>query len=104
VLPAPEIGVCGRKLEQLMLCMNLTTSFHRLVSSEPNLHIHLYSRTLFLSLKDPIPRPPILFGRVTIVQLTLHNFLLSSFPDHRKALNFLSIVVATVASIGNRDK
>jgi hypothetical protein len=84
--------------------MNLITSFHKLDSSEPNLHNHLYNRALFLSLKDTIPRPSILFGRVTVAQLTLNNFLLSSFPDHRKDLNFFSIVVATAAGMGNRDK
>jgi hypothetical protein len=44
--------------------MLIITSFHILDSFDPNLHNHLNNRALFLSLKDPTPRPPTLFGRV----------------------------------------
>jgi hypothetical protein len=73
-------------------------------SSEQNLHSHLKSRALFLFLRDPIPRPPALFGREIVDQLTLHNFLPSSFPDHKKDMNFFLIDVATIAGIGNRER
>jgi len=102
VVPAPGIWACRISLEQLGLCMLLITSFHILDSSDPNLHNHLNTIALFLSLKDPTLRPLTLFRRVTVAQLTLHTFLLFSFPDHIKNLNFFSIVVATVAGMGNR--
>jgi len=34
----------------------------------------------------------------------LHNFLPSSFPDHKKDMNFFLIDVATIAGIGNRER
>jgi hypothetical protein len=43
--------------------MLLITSFHILDSSNPNLHNHLKSRAVFLSLKEPIPRPPRMFWK-----------------------------------------
>jgi hypothetical protein len=73
-------------------------------SSEPNLHIHLNIRALFLSLRDSIPRPPVFFGREIVDQLTLHIFLPLSFPDHKKDLNFFLMDVAIATGIGNKER
>jgi hypothetical protein len=84
--------------------MLLITSFHMLDSSKPYLHSHLNNRALFLFRKDPIPSPPALFGNETVDQPTLHRDLPSSFPDHKKHLNFFSIYVATATGIGNKER
>jgi hypothetical protein len=64
----------------------------------------LKSKALFLFLRDQIPIPPALFGREIVDQLTLYNFLPSSFPDHKKDMNFFSIHVVTTAGIGNKER
>jgi hypothetical protein len=73
-------------------------------SFEPNLHSHLNIRALFLSLRDPIPRPPSFFAREIIDHLTLHMFLPPSFPDHKKDLNFFSMDDAIAVGIGNKER
>uniref|UniRef100_A0A0V0GNT9 Putative ovule protein n=1 Tax=Solanum chacoense TaxID=4108 RepID=A0A0V0GNT9_SOLCH len=60
-------------------------------------------RLWFCFFKFLMPRPPVFLFIINSSHLTRWNFFLSSLPCHRKSLPRESMILDTLAGIGNID-
>jgi hypothetical protein len=64
----------------------------------------LKNKALFLSIMQSIPTFFCFFGGTTDAHLTLHSFFPPSSREPKKDMICLSILVATVDGIGNKER
>ena len=81
-----------------------TTCLHNHVSSSPKLHSHSANRAWLKVVSLLIPNPPFAIGVFTLSQLTKWCLNSSHKPPNKRFLCNLSILLATLVGIVNKDK